>query len=213
MEVPLSPMEVSMSKYIVPFATALYLFFSPIQALAINPCDIIKLKKAGVSDKVIIAVVDSNAVIRAIISVDEIIAMKSMPEVVLAMIENANRPVHELERQDSKDFALKRKIKRTEMELELQRKRNNILSEHLHNLITNPEILKLVESGKIASKDFADITKYLKQAARDEDSVDYREDIRLDADINIKETRAPRSKKKHKEVDFMKGVDFMKIIE
>jgi hypothetical protein len=147
-------MEVTMTKYIVSFVTALYLFFSPIQALAVNPSDIIKMKTAGVSDKVIIAVVESNAIFRAIISVDEIIAMKSMPEIVLTMIENANRPSPELERQDSKDFALKRnikrlevdmqgKIKRAEMELELKKKELAVVSEHLINLMTNPEILKL----------------------------------------------------------------------
>ena len=53
-------------------------------------------------------------------------------------------------------------------------------------LMMNPEIIKLVDTGKISSKDYADIAKYLKQYARDEDSVDYREDIRLKTSINIK---------------------------
>jgi hypothetical protein len=214
-------MEVTMTKYIVSFVTALYLFFSPIQALAVNPSDIIKMKTAGVSDKVIIAVVESNAIFRAIISVDEIIAMKSMPEIVLTMIENANRPSPELERQDSKDFALKRnikrlevdmqgKIKRAEMELELKKKELAVVSEHLINLMTNPEILKLVKAGKISSKDFADITKYMKQYARDEDSVDYREDKHLD--IDIKKTYTSPSKKGYRKTHPDSGVTLEDLI-
>lgn len=210
-----------MTKYIVSFVTALYLFFSPIQALAVNPSDIIKMKTAGVSDKVIIAVVESNAIFRAIISVDEIIAMKSMPEIVLTMIENANRPSPELERQDSKDFALKRnikrlevdmqgKIKRAEMELELKKKELAVVSEHLINLMTNPEILKLVKAGKISSKDFADITKYMKQYARDEDSVDYREDKHLD--IDIKKTYTSPSKKGYRKTHPDSGVTLEDLI-
>jgi hypothetical protein len=210
-----------MCKYIVSFVVVLYLLFSPANVLAVNPSDIVKMKTGGVSDKVIIAVVESNAIFRAIISVDEIIAMKSMPEVVLTMIENANRPSPELDRQDSKDFALKRnikrlemdmqgKIKRAEMKLELQRKKNKILSDHLLSLITNPEILKLVKAGKISSKDFADITKYMKQYARDEDSVDYREDKRLD--IDIQKTYISPSKQSYRKTHPDSGVNLEDLI-
>lgn len=210
-----------MCKYVMAFATLLCLLLNPAKALGVNPADLIRLKNAGVSDKVIIAVIESNAIQRAIISIDGIIAMKSVKiadEVILKIIENANRPIPELDRQDTKDFALKRHITRAEMKLELKEKELEITREHLSKLITNPEILKLVKAGKISSKDFADITKYLKQYARDEDSVDYREDIRLDADINIKKTYTPCFKKEHREthpssVDFMRGVDFMKTVD
>lgn len=199
-----------MVKYVVPFVVVLYLLFSPANVLAVNPSDIVKLKKAGVSDKVIIAVVESNAIFRAIISIDEIIAMKSMPEVVLTMIENANRPSPELERQDSKDFALKRDIKRAEMKLKLQKEQLAVAREHLTKLITNPEILKLVKAGKISSKDFADMTKYMKQYARDEDSVDYREDKRLD--IDIKKTYTSPSKKGYRKTHPDTGVSLEDLI-
>lgn len=185
-----------MAKYVVSFVTALYLIFSPIQALAVNPSDLIKLKKAGVSDKVIVAVIESNAIQRAIISIDQIIAMKSVriaDGVILKIIETANRPIPDLDRQDTKDFALKRHIKRAEIGLELKKKELVVARGYLSKLMTNPEILKLVKAGKISSKDFADITKYLKQYAGDEDSIDYREDKHID--INIKETHSPRSKK------------------
>ncbi len=215
-----------MGKYVMSFVILLCLLLSPAKALAVNPADLIKLKNAGVSDKVIIAVIESNAIPRAIISIDQIIAMKSVKiadEVILKIIENANRPIPELDRQDTKDFALKRhitrlememqgKIKRAEMQLELKEKELEITREHLSKLITNPEILKLVKAGKISSKDYADITKHLKQYARDEDSVDYREDILLDADINIKKTYTPRSKKEHRKTHPASGVTLEDLI-
>ena len=182
-----------MGKYITTFAILLCLLLGPANVLAVNPADLVTIKNAGVSDKVIMAVVESNAIQRAIISVDEIISMKSMPEVVLKMIEDANQPIPDLDRQDTKDFAMKRDIKRAKMKLKLQKERLAVAREHLSKLITNPEILKLVKAGKIASKDFADITKYIKQSARDEDSVDYRVDKRLD--IDIKEQYPSPSKK------------------
>ncbi|MDI6687236.1 MAG: hypothetical protein QME06_03345 [Desulfobacterales bacterium] len=180
-----------MAKYVASFLAALYLVFSQAEALAVNPAELIKLKNAGVSDKVIIAVIESDAIPRAIISIDQIIEMKSVKmadEIILKIIENGNRPVSELDRQDTKDFALKRGTKRSEIEMDIQKKELEIIREHLSKLITNPEILKLVKAGKISSKDYADITKYLKQYARDEDSIDYSKGVFLDADINIKKT-------------------------
>jgi hypothetical protein len=204
-----------MGKYVMSFVILLCLLLSPAKALAVNPADLIKLKNAGVSDKVIIAVIESNAIQRAIISIDQIIAMKSVKiadEVILKIIENANRPIPELDRQDTKDFALKRHITQAEMQLELKEKELEITREHLSKLITNPEILKLVKAGKISSKDYADITKHLKQYARDEDSVDYREDILLDTDINIKKTYTPRSKKEHRKTHPASGVTLEDLI-
>ncbi len=204
-----------MGKYVMSFVILLCLLLSPAKALAVNPADLIKLKNAGVSDKVIIAVIESNAIPRAIISIDQIIVMKSIKiadEVILKIIENANRPIPELDRQDTKDFALKRHITQAEMQLELKEKELEITREHLSKLITNPEILKLVKAGKISSKDYADITKHLKQYARDEDSVDYREDILLDTDINIKKTYTPRSKKEHRKTHPASGVTLEDLI-
>ena len=178
-----------MAKHLMAFVIALYLIFSQAEALAVNPADLIKLKKAGVSDKVIIAVVDSNAISRAIISIDQIIAMKSLKmsdEVILKIIEGANRPISDLDEQDSKDFVLNRQIKRAEMKLEFQNKELKITREYLSKLITNPEILRLVKAGKISSKDYAEITKYLKQYTRDEDSVDFREEKFLKSNMNTK---------------------------
>lgn len=208
-----------MAKYLMSFVTALYLIFSPIQTSAVNPSELIKLKNAGVSDKVIIAVIESKAIQRAIISIDQIIAMKSVKiadEIILKIIETANRPIPELDRQDTKDFALERYIKRVEMGLELKKKELVVAKKHLSKLMTNPEILKLVKAGKISSKDFADITKYLKQYAGDEDSIDYREDKHID--VNIKETHSPRSKKElkttHPAADAaFKGIRIIKTVD
>lgn len=202
-----------MAKYVVSFVTALYLIFSPIQASAVNPSDLIKLKNAGVSDKVIIAVIESNAIQRAIISIDQIIAMKSVKiadGVILKIIETANQPIPDLDRQDTKDFALERHIKRAEIGLELKKKELVVAREYLSKLMTNPEILKLVKAGKISSKDFADMTKYMKQYARDEDSVDYREDKRLD--IDIKKTYTSPSKKGYRKTHPDTGVSLEDLI-
>lgn len=175
-----------MAKYIVFLITALCLVSSPANVLAVDPSDLVKLKKAGLPDEVIIAVAETNAINRAIISLDEIIAMKSMPEIVLVVIEDANRPIPDRDREDARGFALRRHLKRARMRLKFQKKELKVIREHLLKLMMNPEIIKLVDTGKISSKDYADIAKYLKQYARDEDSVDYREDIRLKTSINIK---------------------------
>lgn len=187
-----------MIKYV--FAAILFWsVFSPPAALAINPADLIKLKEAGVSNQIIHAVIESNAIDRAIISVDEIVAMKAakIPDKdILRIIQDANQPVPELDSQDAGDFSLRRELKRAEMKLELQKKELEIAREHLSRLITHPEILNLVKTGKLSSEDYAAIVKYLKQYARDEDSVDYREDKNIQVDIE--KTYPPQVKHRHR---------------
>ena len=187
-----------MIKYV--FAAILFWsVFSPPAALAINPADLIKLKEAGVSNQIIHAVIESNAIDRAIISVDEIVAMKAakIPDkAILRIIQDANQPVPELDSQDAGDFSLRRELKRAEMKLELQKKELEIAREHLSRLITHPEILNLVKTGKLSSEDYAAIVKYLKQYARDEESVDYREDKNIKVDIE--KTYPPQVKHRHR---------------
>ena len=187
-----------MIKYV--FAAILFWsVFSPPAALAINPADLIKLKEAGVSNQIIHAVIESNAIDRAIISVDEIVAMKAakIPDKdILRIIQDANQPVPELDSQDAGDFSLRRELKRAEMKLELQKKELEIAREHLSRLITHPEILNLVKTGKLSSEDYAAIVKYLKQYAREEDSVDYREDKNIQVDIE--KTYPPQVKHRHR---------------
>jgi len=187
-----------MIKYV--FAAILFWpVFSPPAALAINPADLIKLKEAGVSNQVIYAVIESNAIDRAIISVDEIVAMKAakIPDkAIIRIIQDANQPVPELDSHDAGDFSLRREIKRAKMKLELQKKELEIAREHLSRLITHPEILNLVKTGKLSSEDYAAIVKYLKQYAGDEDSVDYREDKNIKVDIE--KTYTPQVKHRHR---------------
>ena len=187
-----------MIKYV--FAAILFWsVFSPPAALAINPADLIKLKEAGVSNQIIHAVIESNAIDRAIISVDEIVAMKAanIPDkAILRIIQDANQPVPELDSQDAGDFSLRRELKRAEMKLELQKKELEIAREHLSRLITHPEILNLVKTGKLSSEEYAAIVKYLTQYARDEDSVDYREDKNIKVDIE--KTYTPQVKHRHR---------------
>jgi len=165
--------------------------FGLTEAFAVNSSDIIKLKKAGVSDRIIKEVISSNAIARALISVDEIVEMKKAEvgdEIMLAFIEQGNSNGPELDREDAEDRALGRRIKREEQRLQLKKKELNLLIEYLSKLITNPEIIKLVHEGKIASEDYAGIVKYLKQYARDEETLGYGDegDINIDIDKSHK---------------------------
>jgi len=165
--------------------------FGLTDAFAVNSDDIIKLKNAGVSDRIIKKVISSNAIARALISVDEIVEMKEAEigdEIMLALIEQAGTNGPELDREDAKDRALNRRIKREEERLQLQKKELNLLIEYISKLITNPEIIKLVHEGKIASEDYAGIVKYLKQYAKDEETLEYGDegDIKIDIDKSHK---------------------------
>jgi len=153
-------------------------------AFAVEPRDIVRLKQAGVSDSLLKEIIRSDAITRALISVDEIVEMKDVnigDNVILAILEQGSAPAPELDREDAADRALERGIKRQEMRLELQRKEFDLLVEYVSALIANPEIIKLVHEGKIASEDYARIVKYLKQYARGEETQEYD----YDGDINI----------------------------
>ncbi|MCD4717924.1 MAG: hypothetical protein K8R45_14440, partial [Desulfobacterales bacterium] len=65
-----------MFKYLFVIVMLWHSLFGLTQAFAINSNDIMKLKKAGVSDRIIKKVINSNAIARALISVDEIVEMK-----------------------------------------------------------------------------------------------------------------------------------------
>ncbi len=175
----------------VKFIFAIMVFWSPFlglfEAFAVSSNDIIKLKKAGVSDRVIKKVISSNAITRALISVDEIVEMKEAEigdEIMLTFIEQAGANGPELDREDTEDRILKRRIRRDEERLQLQRKEFNLLIEYLSKLITNPEIIKLVHEGKIASEDYAGIVKYLKQYAKDEETLEYGNEGDINIDID-----------------------------
>ena len=188
-----------MKKYLCSLVVIWYFILTPIAVSAVSPADLVTLKKAGVSNEVITEVMSSNAIDRAIISVDEIVAMKAagMPdETILTMIRRANPTVSELDLEDAKDRSLGREIKRKEMKLYLIKKQLDVSIYFLSKLITNPEIIKLVQDGKIASEDYAAIVKHLKQYARDEDSVNYREDRHIDIDVKKKIHGIPESTKR-----------------
>lgn len=175
-----------MAKYICFMMVLWHSIFSSTNAFAVNPADLIRLKKAGVSDKVITEIIDSDAISRAIVSIDEIIEMKAAKigdEVILKIIEQANAPVPELDRQDAADRQLKREIKRQEMKLDFAKKELDIARKHLSKLITNPEIIKLVKAGKISGEDYAAIIKYLKQYAAGEETKEYGDEGDIDIDI------------------------------
>lgn len=156
-------------------------------SLAVNPNDVIKLKKAGVSDGLLKEIIRSDAIARALITVDEIVEMKAVnigDNVILTIIREGSAAAPELDREDAADRALKREVKRSEIGLELQRKELDLVIEYVSALITNPEVIKLVGEGKIASEDYARIVKYLKQYARGEETLEYGEDGDITIDID-----------------------------
>ncbi|MBW1715343.1 MAG: hypothetical protein JRJ77_05860 [Deltaproteobacteria bacterium] len=176
-------------KHIVVVMVFWYLIVGLSSAFAVEPRDIVRLKQAGVSDSLLKEIIRSDAIARALISVDEILEMKEVnigDDVILTILEQGSAPVPELDREDAADRALERGIKRQEMRLEVQRKEFDILVEYISALIGNPEIIKLVHEGKIASADYARIVKYLKQYARNEDTREY--DYGGDINIDIKKT-------------------------
>lgn len=165
------------------------LFFGLAEAFAVNPNDIIKLKMADVSERIIKKVIDSNAVARALISVDEIVEMKKAKigdEIILAFIEQGSANGPELDRDDAEDRVLNRRISREEERLKFQKKELDLLVDYLSKLITNPEIIKLVHEGKIAGEDYAGIVKYLKQYAKDEETLEYGDEGDINIDIDKK---------------------------
>jgi hypothetical protein len=177
-----------MTKYILGAAIVLwYLILIQMAVFAVNPNDIVRLKEAGVSDEVIREIINSDAISRALISVDEIIRIKKArigDEIILAIIQQGNVSGDELDQEEFKDRALKRKIKRFELRLDIQKKEIDVLREYLSRLITNSDLIRLVHEGKIASDDYAEIVKYLKHYARDEDTIDYSDSGDINIDIN-----------------------------
>jgi len=175
------------TKYTVIITLLWHFVFSASIAFAVDPKDIVRLKKAGVSDTVLREIVRTDAIARALLSVDEIIEMKQVDvgdEVILSILAQGNASAPELDKEDAADRALVRELKRQELQLELLRKEFDLFAAYVSALITNPEITKLVREGKISGNDYAQIVKYLKQYARDEETREYGDqgDITIDID-------------------------------
>jgi len=180
-----------MAKYISIIMLLCHLLFGLSSAFAVNPKDIVRLKKAGVGDRLIREIISSHAISRALISVEEIVEMKEAKigdEVILTIIQEGSATAPELDREDFAYRALKRMMKRQQIILEMEKKELDLLVQYLSGLITNPEVIKLVHEGKIASEDYAQIVKYLKQYARGEETIEYGDqgDIIIDIDKNYK---------------------------
>jgi hypothetical protein len=175
------------SKYTLIITVLWHFAFSASIAFAVDPEDIVRLKKAGVSDTVLREIVRTDAIARALISVDEIIEMKKVhvgDEVILSILAQGNADAPELDREDAADRALIRGLRRQELQLELFKKEFDLFVAYVSALIANPEITKLVREGKISGDDYAQIVKYLKQYARDEETREYGDegDITIDID-------------------------------
>ena len=174
-------------KHLVFCALLVYSISIASLAFSVDPKDIVRLKKAGVSDTVLREIVQTDAIARALLSVDEIIEMKKVDvgdEVILSILAQGSAGATELDREDAADRALMREAKRQELQLELLRKEFDLFVGYVLALITNPEITKLVREGKVSGEDYAQIVKYLKQYARDEETREYGDqgDITIDID-------------------------------
>lgn len=149
--------------------------------------DVIKLKKAGVKTELLSEIIKSNAIYRALITIEGVVEMKKAgvtDEDILAIIKAGNPTVSDSVKEDRKDYKLDREIERRDKIIALQSRELDVLRNHLLKLMNNKEVLSLVERGKISSSDYKDIVKYLKQYARDEDTDD--SDDGDDIEVNIK---------------------------
>ncbi len=165
-----------MARYMLCMIMFLNGIFLPVCAVAISPGDAVSLKEAGISEKIIKEVIESNAITRALITVEELIEMEKAgmgDETILLVIRKAEAPVSELDEENASDRALTRTLRRQEMALEMRKRELSTAVKYLSDLASNPEIVRLVQQGKIASGDYADIVKYLKQYARDEETIEY----------------------------------------
>ncbi len=156
----------------------------PQKAFAVNPDDIIRLKEAGAGDRVIREIIRSRAVSRGLVSIREVVEMKAAgigDGIIVTLLRYGSATGPELDREDAADRALGRDIHRSEAVLLYRQKEIDLLVGFLTRLVSNPDVLKLVREGKISGDDYARIVKYLKQYARDEETLEYGDE----GDINI----------------------------
>jgi len=117
--------------------------------------DVIKMKKNGVSDEIIMSIIDAG-----------------------------NPTVKELAKQDEYDRKLLRHIERQKEIIRLQRERQDALVDFLNKMVHNKYLQELVREGKISGDDYRQIVKYLKQYARDEPTYDWNDEGDIDVDIS-----------------------------
>ena len=167
-----------LSLLIITFTISLY-------AEVLDSTEIIRLKEAGAGEDLIQEIIRTNAIYRALATVDGIIEMKDAnvsDEVIITMLRAGNPTIEQSATQEELDNALAREIERAHHIIALQRSQLDLAADYLERLITNEQILQLVEKNKINSEDYREIVKFLKQYARDEDTDNYDDD---GDDINV----------------------------
>lgn len=148
--------------------------------------EVIKLKKAGAGKELLTQIIKTNALSRALTSIDDVVKMKTAgveDSTIIALIQAGNPTVDQSIKEEEQDLVLEREIKRRDKILALQKRELKVAREHLLGLINNKEVLALVKAGKIDSEEFADIVRYMKQYARDEDTNDIDEGDEINIDI------------------------------
>jgi hypothetical protein len=166
-----------------------------VRAAVLSPADVLRLTRAGAGSELVAEIVRSNAIYRALVTVDGVVEMKEAgveDSVILALIEAGDPTVDESVAEDSRDRRLQRELARREQILDLQRRELAVLRTHLVRLITNERVLELVDKGAVSGGDYAEIVRYLKAYAAGEESTEVeRTEIRVtgDAGLPVREER------------------------
>jgi len=157
------------------------------QASVLTSDQVIHLKENGAGKELITRIIESQAVLRGLISVQGVVKMKKAgisDGVITEMIKAGNPTIEEAAEQDKKDRVLKRRIQRQEQLLQLRTKRLDMLAKFLQKLIQTEQLQNLVREGKVSGEQYRKIVKYLKQYARDEPTDEVEEEGNIEVNID-----------------------------
>jgi hypothetical protein len=162
------------------------IFTTDVQAGVLNAEQVLRLQKAGAGKDLIVHIIESQAIARALVSFDDLVAMKEggvSDEIIIGIIDAGNPTAKELAKQDAYDRRLLRHIQRQREIILLQRERQEALVDFLSKLIHNNHLQELVSTGKISGDDYRRIVKYLKQYAKDEPTYEWDDEGDIDIEI------------------------------
>ncbi len=157
-----------------------------VQAGVLNAEQVLRLQKAGAGKDLIVHIIESQAIARALVSFDDLVAMKEggvSDQIIIGIIDAGNPTAKELAKQDEYDRRLLRHIQRQREIILLQRERQDALVDFLSKLIHNEHLQDLVNAGKISGEDYRRIVKYLKQYAKDEPTYEWDDEGDIDIEI------------------------------
>lgn len=182
---------------------------------ALNAEEIIRLKQADVGEKLLLELERTDAIMQGVISVGEIIKLKEAglsDEFIIKKIRVSSADINERSRHEMELREMEHRIqlaelalKEKERQIQQLRLHLKVISSYLLNFITNKEILKIVEKGKISGGDYKEIVKLLKELALGKESVDKKVEIKKD--ITLKSESSSSSGSIPMEIHIIKEVD------